>query len=164
MLIALSEFFCISANAASRSKIELPSPLKQEVEVLLNEGILLHKSLVDENSRSSVKAMRRILAQKKKVDKRLAQAKSDRPHLEKILNAVQLNMENALSEEAKNRDSYFTATFEQFVQIVKIFKVTEYAVFFCSKNKTVWYQEDRKKPKNPVNHKTYAGCGQLVRI
>lgn len=156
--------FSLSIRGAGKPKIELENPLKQEIEVLLNEAIFLHKGLVDENSKQTIKAMRRILKQKKRVDVQLRKSKGNRLHLEKIVNAIQLNIENALNEEPKNRDDYYRAAFEQFVQIVKVFKVTEYPLFYCAKNKTVWFQEDKKKPKTPVSHKVYTTCGQLIRI
>jgi len=158
-------FFLFSSTLwAIRNKIELPTQLKLEVEVLLNEGLVLHKNLVEDNLRQATKTMRRVLSQKKRVDKQLSKAKNTRPHLEKILNAIQVNMENALSEDAKNRDEYLKATFEQLVQILKVFKVTEYPVFFCSKNKTLWYQEDKRKPRTPVSHKLYKTCGHSIQI
>ena len=161
--LVLVLIFQYTAIAQNRLKIELPTPLKLEVEALLNTGIELHKNLVNENNRQATKTMRRILSQKKRVDKQLSKAKNTRPHLEKILNAIQLNMENALSEDAKNRDEYLKATFEQFVQILKVFKVTDYPVFFCSKNETLWYQEDKKNPKTPVKPKLYKSCGLSIK-
>lgn len=154
--------FCVCLPAFAQ-KITVKEALRTELNGVLKAASELHKACVDQDPQKIATSVKNVIAKIDRANKKSVLAENQQTHLVKILNAAKEDLR--LSQElsgTKRRDELKEAFF-QIVQIVKVYNLDSYPVYFCGKDRSVWLQKGWGKPKNPIHPKKFSNCGQLVR-
>ncbi len=154
-------FIAPEASQARRRKIIVKGALKVELNNLLRSSSELHTGLYKQDEPLIATQLQKVLSNLKKTSLRTFMAEGQRPHIDKMLEASQINIETAQMQSGDKRRESLKQAFRQLVQIAKIYKLDRYRVFFCPKDKSVWIQKSRK-PQNPIHPVKYGKCGRLV--
>lgn len=139
-------------------KIEVKEALRMELNSVLRAASDLHQACfkMDEAAiETSVKNLQHHIG-KARTKTSLA---PERQHLLRMLTAAEESLESARMKRQRRCDS-LGESFRQLVQIVQVFKVDKYRVFFCSKDKKVWLQKGWKA-QNPFHPVRFKHCGKL---
>jgi len=148
--------------SARYSKIPIKGILKSELNIILKSVNKLHTACVDKDEQRISTHLREIIANIDQARKRTALEKNQRTHLLKILLAAREHLVMTQNQNGEKRSKSLKGAFGQLVQIVKVFDLDKYRVFFCPKDNSVWLQKSWKA-KNPIHPIKFKSCGQLVR-
>lgn len=161
-LLSLSLF--ISEGALARrpiQKIKVQGELKVELNALLKATVELQEASFKGIDTGLSRATKNLLVHLNSTAKKAHLAKEQKPHLLKILQAASTNLEKSRRAVGKDRHTFFQKTFSQLVIIAQMYQLDNYKIFFCPKDRSVWFQRN-SKPQNPVNPETYGDCGKPV--
>jgi hypothetical protein len=156
----------LGAGSVSRSQAgELPlAPvLTQELNMVLNASVNLHKSLVSQNEEQVDIHLRDIVWQLDRAKTASAYAKDhERRHLLRILEAAREHFEMTQTSYGEERRARLVDAFNQLVNLVRIYRVDRaFSIFFCPKDRTTWVQRTTKA-QNPFRHDRAESCGLRV--
>lgn len=152
----------LESEARRNRKIEVQGALKIELNAVLKATDQLHGSIVKQDEQGVEASLKALVKHIDRAHKRSALAKSERPHLLKILNAARTQLEITQNSRGRTRQGSLKSAFEQLVQLAKVFKLDTYRIFFCPTDRSVWLQKGWK-PFNPIHPQRYKNCGKLVR-
>lgn len=152
-------------SSAAR-KYYKPMPLHEALTVELN-GVLraaneMHSAFYEQNEEKIEASVEQMLNSLIRAQRKSALADSQKPHLQKMLEATQDEMNEVKNSSGDNRKKSLKSAMEQLVLIAQTYKLERYKIFFCPKDRSVWLQKSRKA-KNPIHPKLYSRCGKLVR-
>ena len=150
------------ASGRERPKMSLKPELKTELNKVLKAGSDLHEACISKDEKKVNATVEGVLSAIDKAEKKTVLADAEKPHLDRILNATKLRLEQVKRADGDDRKAALQEGFIQLVQISQLFPADpSYSVFFCSKDKSVWLQKG-KKAKNPIHPETFETCGKLV--
>ena len=142
-------------------KIKIQGELKIELNALLKATVDLQEASFKGIDTNLNKATKNLLSHLNATAKKAHLAKEQKPHLLKILQAASTNLEKSRRAVGSDRHTFFQKTFSQLVIIAQMYQLDPYKIFFCPKDKSVWFQRN-SKPQNPVNPETFGDCGKPV--
>lgn len=160
-LLFVAVFFMTTVHARRGSKIVLSEALKFELNQLLKATNELHSACHKSDEKQIDSSVKSVLSSIERAHQKSVLAEEQRTHLVKILNAAKGSLILSQTQTGESRRNSFKDAFRQLVQVVKIYKVDRYRVFFCAKDKSVWLQRSWKV-KNPIHPGKWGDCGQLV--
>jgi hypothetical protein len=166
-LIIISCFLTLGFSIDSQarrysSKIKIKPILKTELNKLLAATNDLHGACFRQNELRIEAQLKIVILKIKLAHQKTSLAKEPATHLNKMLEAARVQLELAQMNEGEKRQESIKQAFKQLVQIAKVYKLDNYRIFFCSKDKSVWLQKDWRA-KNPINPENLKHCGKLVR-
>ncbi len=151
-----------SASGRERPKMSLKPELKLELNKVLKAGSDLHEACISKDEKKVNATVEGVISAINTAEKKTSLADGEKPHLDRILNATKLRLQQVKRADGDDRKAALQEGFIQLVQIAQLFPADpSYSVFFCSKDKSVWLQKG-KKAKNPIHPETYETCGKLV--
>lgn len=153
-------FFPVDMAFARRTypKIVVKEALRVELNSVLKAASDLHQACFKQDELAIESSVKKLQVHLGKARSRTTLA-PERQHLLKILLAAEENLDAVRVKRPKTCTS-LDESFRQLVQIVRVFKVDKYQVFFCSKDKKVWLQKGWKA-QNPFHPVRYKNCGKL---
>lgn len=158
-------FFVIclpTASGRERPKMSLKPELKMELNKVLKAGSDLHEACISKDEKKVNATVEGVISAIDTAEKKTALAEGEKPHLDRILNATKMRLQQVKKTDGDDRKDALKEGFIQLVQISQLFPADpSYSVFFCSKDKSVWLQKG-KKAKNPIHPDTFESCGKLV--
>lgn len=158
----------LSVLAAGGQTLKLDATLKESYLTLLGQATELHKVITQENKNAiqgEIKETQEIIA---KLYKQILSVPQfhHRIHSHKLLKSIEeqlavmhLNSSLDKEKEKKNIKKLFNSFFE-LAQVYDLKEDIKDKVFYCSKDKSLWFQEGGKA-KNPINP-SYKNCGRLI--
>lgn len=152
-LIGLAVSTPTLVSAKSREELNLPAPLRHQLEQVLKSGDSLRGSLVAQNEERAEIGIREVL---KDLEHARASTQSVKPHerehLMKILNAAHSYFEMSQSAYGDDRRERMQEGFNQLANLVRIYHVDKsYGIFFCPKDRSTWVQRGTRA-QNPFPH------------
>ena len=161
MVLCLSLTFPFQ-TALAMKKIRLNAHLTRQVEAILDTSQLLHQSLTqNEHDRTEayMTHIKHLIISAKQASYKEA---SNTLHLRHILNNTERALQQAsLYTQERQKKQKIKTMFNQFVLLSQTYQFSSnYPVYFCAKDKSVWLQKGGKI-RNPI-HSHYARCGSIV--
>lgn len=136
---------------------------KLQVMDILEEGSVLHTASVRNNKaniRNSLLEIQKIITQI-----RLELNKSplySRIHFENDLNNLDRTLEKFFLESNNTEEkAAYKKIFGTLAHLARNYKVSEYKIFYCHKNKATWIQKSYKV-SNPIGGSYFRSCGARV--
>ncbi len=143
-----------------------PMPLHEALTAELNSVLRaaneMHTAFYEQNEEKIEASVEQVLNSLDRARKKSALADSQKPHLQKMLEATKEEMNEVKNSSGKDRKDNLKSALEQLVLIAQTYKLERYKIFFCPKDRAVWLQKSRSA-KNPIHPKLYSKCGKLVR-
>ena len=149
-------------EAIAIKRIRLNTHLTQQIEAILNTSQLLHQSLI-QNDHDKMEAhlthIKHLIVSAKQTSYKEA---SNTLHLRHILNNTERALEQVgLYTQEKQKKQKIKTMFDQFVLLSQTYQFSSnYPIYFCAKDKSVWLQKVGKI-RNPI-HSHYIHCGSIV--
>ena len=140
-------------------KIELKETLRVELNAVLKSASQLHQACFRRDETAIEATMKQLNRKINDAEAMSNMAPVKKTHLLKMLSAARENLEQGRNQKGDDRQRSLGETFRQLVQIVRVFDVKKYRVFFCSKDKKVWLQKSRKA-QNPFHPVKFKNCGE----
>ena len=166
-LFIFLSFFLISESFANiqRPRFELRPTLKGEFVSLASKAKDFHKIIQEGGNKESLE--KESLATNQIISKLYAQVSSiphlhQRLHSYKLLQSIEENLEVLKSQGINNKKvikTFFTSFFEM-VEVYNLKKDIVGKIFYCSKDKSTWFQVGNK-PRNPINP-DLKNCGKRL--
>lgn len=169
-IILLFNVFLLPFQAgAAKPSFKLDAGLKRSYMALLEQAADFHKAMDKEDA----EAIQREIKETQEIIARLSKQILSVPqfhhkiHSHKLLKTIeeQLAVMNSTPQfvrgngEKKNIKKLFNSFFE-LAQVYDLKRDMEDKIFYCSKDKSLWFQEDGKA-KNPINT-SYKNCGRSI--
>ncbi|MCB0415804.1 MAG: hypothetical protein KDD50_15810 [Bdellovibrionales bacterium] len=151
-----------SVQAASKGQITVKGALKESLNSMLKVASDLHTSCYEQNEPKIATHLKSLSVSIQRVQRTGELSNQQNPHLNKILDAIQSQIKIIQNSNHIDKKENLKNAFRQLVQIVKVYKLDSYRVFFCSKDRSVWMQKSWK-PQNPISPEKYKDCGKPVR-
>lgn len=162
LALVLLGFVPQPSEARRFGKIDIEGPLKKELNGVLKAAIELHSACVSQDDSQVRASLASVISSIDRAYTHTEMADDDRMLLTKMLESAKAQLEMTKMNEGEEKQGALKEAFNQLVQISQVFKLDDYPVFFCSKDRSVWLQKSWKA-KNPVNPDKYADCGKRVR-
>lgn len=154
------------SHMASARKYYKPMPLHEALTAELNSVLRasneMHTAFFEQDEEKIEASVEQVLKSLNRAQQKSALAESQRPHLQKMLEATKEEMNEVKNTSGNDRKKNLKSAFEQLVLIAQTYKLEQYKIFFCPKDRAVWLQKSHQA-KNPVHPKLYSKCGKLVR-
>lgn len=161
-------FFQFPAVSTSKPVFQLDSDIRKNYLALLNQAADFHKVIEKKHDNQAIK--KEIQEAQKIIVALYSQLLSvdqfhHKIHSHKLLNSIeeQLTAINnpSLNKQAEKQNikKLFNSFFE-LAQVYDLKKDMKNKIFYCPKDKSLWFQES-SKPKNPINP-NYKNCGQRL--
>ena len=154
------------STSAPARKYYKPVPLHEALTAELNSVLRatneMHTAFFEQDEKKIEATVEQVLNSLNRAQQKSALAESQKPHLQKMLEATKEEMNQVKNSAGKDRKKNLKSALEQLVLIAQTYKLERYKIFFCPKDRAVWLQKSRKA-KNPVHPKLYSKCGKLVR-
>ena len=160
--------FSLSLFAIPKQSFKLDPVLKKSYLALLRQASDFHKAI----NASDKKAFQKEKQETQKIISTIYRQTSSFPdfhqriHSRKLLKSIEEQMEvivfsNSLNQniEKKNIKKLFNSFFE-LAQVYDLKKDMKNQIFYCSRDKSLWFQENGKA-KNPINP-DYKNCGRRI--
>lgn len=167
-LICLLFLFPLSVFSIKKQALELAPGLKENYLALLKQATDFHEVIIDGDKN----AIQREIKETQEIIAKLYRQLSSIPkfhhriHSHKLLKSIEeqlavMDVTNSLNKENETKDikRLFNSFFE-LAQVYDLKKDMKNKIFYCSKDKSLWFQENGKA-KNPVNP-NYKNCGRLI--
>lgn len=161
-LLILGGLSSWSAEARRFGKIDIEGPLKKELNSVLKAAIDLHTACISQDDSQIKASLVSVISSIDSAHDHTEMADDEKMLLEKMLDSAKTQLEMTKMNRGEEKQEALKEAFNQLVQIAQVFKLDDYPVFFCSKDRSVWLQKGWKA-KNPVNPDKYADCGKRVR-
>lgn len=138
--------------------------IKKELNTLLEKVNELHSVCYKREEQKFPTALKAVINHIDRARDKAAKAERYSAHILKILNASkeQLEMAQVAGGNGSDRKRYLKEGFKQLTQLPTTFDLDQYRVFFCTKDKAVWFQKSWQA-KNPIHPRLYKNCGKFVR-
>jgi len=154
--ILLVMFSFVLDASTGKKRIELDPTTTVELLSIVKQSETLHKYLYERKApmvNSQINLM--------KTNLKAAIKKVKAQHISRILNTVSKDLSNAQGASGQDRIKYLQSAYKQIVMLYQSYNIdASYKVFFCSKDRAVWIQEEGKKPENPFQ--VTSNCGKKV--
>lgn len=161
VFIILVHFNFKYVDARTFNKIDPGPALKIELNSVLMDAAKLHEVSYQRNEREVESTVAKLLTSIDRAKKRSQKEKGQGVHLSRILKSAQEHLAQSRHQLGETRRSSLKEAFTQIVEISHMYKLENYNVFFCPKDKSVWLQKGRKA-QNPINPERFGDCGKLV--
>lgn len=146
---------------ARRRKIDVSEPLKQELNHVLKATNELHSAFFAQDEAMIATKIQSTIQSIGRANERSYLAPTQKMHLTKMLNSAKSHLEMTQMQSGSKRQKSLKKAFAQLVNLAKVYRLDNYRIFFCPKDKSVWIQKSWK-PKNPIHPKLFGSCGRLV--
>jgi hypothetical protein len=160
-IVVLSMLLVATIVSGSKNRISLNPVVSEELSKLLDSTKELHQYLF-EKKEPQVKSQLNQLTTR--VQKAMTVAKVEDQkgaHLNKILTAINKELNLAQSVSGEERVRFLQNAYRQIVMLYQSYDIEKkYSVYFCKLDRSVWIQEAKSKPKNPFDPDS--NCGKKV--
>lgn len=154
--------FSLDSNSRSSEKMSLQPTLTAELNRVLKNADGLHSACVNGNADHVTQAIIDVIQSLAKAEKVSPLAKTEHPHLVRILAAARKKLEESRLQPLTMKSHFLKEAFKDLVQISRIYRLEPYNVYFCNQDQSLWLQKSAQ-PQNPISPDRYANCGRLVR-
>ena len=167
-LCILLLLFPFSVFSINKQALELAPGLKKSYLALLDQATDFHEVIINGDKN----AIQREIEETQEIIAKLYRQISFVPqfqhriHSHKLLKSIEeqlavMNVPHSLNQEKKRKNiKSCLILFLNWLQVYDLKKDMKDKMFYCSKDKSLWFQESGKA-KNPVNP-DYQNCGRLI--
>lgn len=151
--------FSFSVFATKKKSFTVKEEMKKPLATLMDLSVNLHQAVYDQNIEQIDLIVLKMI---RKTNQLKQDASTILPHheqsyLNKLLQSLQFNLE-AFRKSNRYRKNYINSINRKLTYMAHIYGVTKYAVFFCSKDRSVWMQANQNKSL----HLSHTSCGTPV--
>ena len=167
-ILFLAIFF-LPLIGEGKQRLKLNPQLKESYLTLLNQAVDFHKVIAEGDQKALQAKVQEIQEIVAKLYRQIGFLPKfhHRIHSHKLLNSI----EEQLSRVRVNDDSSVKSAkreniknlFNSFFELAQVYNLTkdmEGRIFYCSQDKSLWFQKN-SKAENPINS-SYKNCGRLV--
>ena len=159
-------FISIVVSFACAGSVREPQAVKEPIQSQLNMVLGfagdLHEALFQRNSLKTEEAVDRLIDVVSKLEIQLSAMKMEISHLMQVMKSLRVDLKALKRASADSSEQSLRSVFGNVVQIARNYKLTQYRLFFCAKDQSVWLQRDRVA-HNPFNPETFRNCGSAIR-
>jgi hypothetical protein len=150
------------SEARSGEKLTLLPPLTSELNRVLKSADGLHSARINGNSDHVATAISLVIQSLSTAEKVSPMAKTEYPHLVRILSAAKKKLEQTQREPTIIQNHLLKEAFKDLVQLSRIYSLDPYNIYFCNRDQSLWLQKS-SQPQNPINPDKFFNCGRLVK-
>lgn len=155
-IVLVVHFFCYGA----KNKIPLNPIVSGELSQLFDFTQQLHSTLFEKKELQVKGQIQQLSVRLQKVMTIAKVEEQKGPHLNRILLAIDKELNLAQGVSGEDRIRFLQNAYRQFVMLYQSYEVDKKLnVFFCKSDRSVWLQGD-SKPKNPFQPDS--NCGRKV--
>ncbi len=160
--VVLLGLVSLGSQASRRyPQIDPAPPLKIELNQVLKFASEFQKASYAQDERAFEASLSQLIGSIDRAWAKADLARDQKPHLTRILRSAKLQLQSSRNQLGTKRSQSVKEAFAQIVQLIQIYKLDSYRIFFCSKDRAVWIQTD-SRAQNPVSPDRFASCGKLV--